>query len=171
MESENIKDWLAGEPPITEEKDGALYVPIWQVEADLNELCENNWSRHNHKYSLHTDHDGDVWVATSVITEVNYGELRRLLICSSYIRAAEYPDSKNILQTGIAEATKAGVKVLGNRFGYALNDRTVLKEKPAKQRIKPKPDAQILKAYNKALIEKDSQTISRLTTIYDINTG
>jgi hypothetical protein len=171
---ENTQEWLNSDPPIIEEKDGALFVPGWAVEADLNLLCEYNWNRHNHKYSFHVDHNGDEWVATSVLLELHYFisgiTVKRILAGSSFIKIADYPESKNILQTGITEATKAGTKVLGNRFGYSLNNRTVIKEKQKKERVKSAPDPQIMKAYLKAVHEKDEATIKRLTTIYDIKT-
>lgn len=164
---ENYQAWLNENPPITEEKDGALFIPIWAVEGDLLSLCGHNWSRYDHKYSFYNDHNGDLWLATSIITEVNYEEIKRTLACSSFIRQLDYPDGKNFLQTGISEATKAGVKVLGPRFGYSLNDRSVPKKK-TKERVKAAPDNQIMKAYRKAVYDQDEKTIKRLTTIYDI---
>lgn len=170
---ENIKEWLDTEPAITEQnEDGSLYVPIWAIESDLNELCKTKdgvyeWSRHNHKWLVHVDHNGEEWLATSILVELNYEGIKRLLSGSSFISPSQYPDSKNFLQTGISEATKAATKVLGNRFGYSLNDRTVIK-KTSKERKKAKPDEQILKAYHKAKSDGDSETISRLSNVYDI---
>ena len=170
---ENIKEWLNS--PVPEEelesKDsapGIVYQPIWVIEKLLNELSDKNWDRVDHKYSFHTDNAGTQWLATSHLLKVNVGGVERTLLCSSFINPLEYGETSNLLQTGIAEATKAGVKVLGTRFGFALNNRTVLKEKKTKIKSKVVPDAKILASYHKAVAEKDEGTIAKLIGIYDI---
>lgn len=169
----DIIEWLSVEPDPKSEleynEDGSAYIPIWKIEDYLDKLCEGKWSRPGHKYSFHTILSTE-WLATSHDLEVNYAGMKRILLCSSFINTLDYSDSKNILQAGVAEATKAGCKVLGARFGKNLNDRNILKPKIVKERAKAKPDDSILKAYWAAFNKNDMSTMKRLTTIYDIKT-
>lgn len=169
---ENYKEWLNEEVPDFEldEKDGALFIPIWVVESLLDELSGCNWNRYEHKYSLHPDSNGVEWLATSHLLDVFYGDGKRTLLCSSFINPQQYPDAKNLLQTGIAEATKAGVKVLGVRFGKSLNERTTFKKKKAKVPIKRTPDKKVLQAYADAIQREDEETISKIESMYNIKT-
>lgn len=156
---------------IEENADKSQYIPIWQVERDLNYLSDSNWSRFDHKYSFHADHEGTEWLATSHLLKISYGGMERILVCSSFINPNEYGIS-NILQTGVAEATKAGVKVLGKRFGIELNERTAPKKTaPAKEKKKAAPDKTIMAAYTKAIMENDTVKIEQLLSIYDIKIG
>jgi peroxiredoxin len=91
-----------------------------------------------------------------------------VLICSSFINPKEYPDNTNLLQTGIAEATKAGVKVLGVRFGKSLNARTVFKKRNLKAAVKRNPDNKVLQAYHAAKSKDDFDTINRIEEMYNI---
>lgn len=167
-------DFLSSDPINLEQNDdGSSYIPIWQVENDLNDLCKCNWGRFEHKYSFHANHSGEEWLSTSHLLEVNYSGMKRILLCSSLINPKEYPGNSNLLQTGIAEATKAGVKVLGKRFGKELNDRVISKAatKPnRKPPIKARPDNTVMSAYIKAVSEKDTKKIEQLLARYDIKT-
>lgn len=164
-------DFLATDPiNIEKNDDGSEYIPIWQVENDLDTLCGKNWSRYDHKYSLHTDHSGYEWLATSLLLEINVVGVKRILVCSSFISAEHYAGNTNLLQTGVAEATKAGVKVLGKRFGKELNDRFVPNVKKIKPPIKARPDSAVINAYHKAIFEKDTAKIEQLLSRYDIKT-
>ena len=165
-----IAEFLSSEPINVEQNDnGSLFIPIWQVEKDLDAFTENNWSRFNHRYSFQTDHTGVEWVVTSHELEIYYGGLKRILLCSSIINPQEYIGNSNIIHTGISEATKAGVKVLGKRFGSELNDRVAPKKKK-KEPIKARPDATVMKAYVKACMDNDKGKINQLLSRYDIKT-
>lgn len=166
---ENIQDWLKQPVPIAEiEKndDGSEFQPIWVIESLLDELCNYNWSRHSHRYSLHETHN-NWWLATSIVTELKYNGIRRNLVCGSFINMNDYPGNSNMLQTGIAEATKAGVKVLGSRFGYSLNNRTssVKLKKP----VKMSPDKKIRLDYANAVNAGDTEKINMYESIYDFH--
>lgn len=171
---ENLQEWLNSPVPETEleHKDSSpdiVYQPIWVIEKLLDEMTQNNWSRTDHKYSFHSDKEGVEWLATShTLNFCNDAGEQRVLLCSSFINPMEYQETSNLLHTGIAEATKAGVKVLGDRFGKSLNSRTILKEKKTPVKSKAVPDARILKAYHKAITDNDQETIDRLVKIYDI---
>jgi hypothetical protein len=167
-----MKEFIESDPQGLEKNDdGSEYIPIWQVENDLDHLCGNNWSRHSHKYSFHVGHSGEEWLSTSHLLEVNYSGMKRVLLCSSIITLQEYPFNSNLVQTGIAEATKAGVKVIGRRFGKELNDRTISKEKKKKDPIKARPDKSVMNAYMKAVADKDTSKIDQLLSRYDIKIG
>jgi hypothetical protein len=170
-----IQDWLNQPVPDeeiswTEDAQPAAYQPIWVIEFLLNQLSENTWERYDHKYSFHTDREGFEWLATSHLLKVQLGktEVSRVLVCSSFIRLIDYGGNSNILQTGIAEATKAGCKVLGCRFGNTLNNRAEIKVKSVKERVKPKPDAKILMQYNQAKEFKQTDIINKIEEIYDV---
>lgn len=166
-----IPEFLNSDPEnIEQNDDGSVYIPIWQVENDLNYISHGKWGRFSHKYSFHIDHNGVEWLATSHELDVNYNGVKRILLCSSFISPLDYKETKNFIHTGIAEATKAGVKVLGKRFGRELNERTVLKPKTKKEPIKARPDNKVMAAYLKAVAEKDTPTIERLLKRYDIKT-
>lgn len=166
-----LTDFFNSEPENLEQNDdGSVYIPIWQVENDLNHVTHSQWGRFNHKYSFHVDINGIEWLATSHELEVNYAGTKRILLCSSFISPLDYKGTKNFIHTGIAEATKAGVKVLGKRFGRELNERTALKVKIKKEPIKARPDSKVMTAYLKAVAEKDVQTTERLLNRYDIKT-
>lgn len=164
---EEMLQFLQKDPVnIEENNDKSQYIPIWQVERDLDYLSNGNWSRFDHKYSFHADHEGTEWLATSHLLKISYVGMERILVCSSFINPNEYGIS-NILQTGIAEATKAGVKVLGKRFGIELNERTMPK-KPPKVKRKATPDKAIMSAYTKAIMDNDTEKQAQLLEIYDI---
>lgn len=166
-----IPQFFASDPQNLEQNDdGSSYIPIWQVEKDLNEVTEGNWSRYDHKYSFHPDKEGNEWLSTSHLLEVNYSGMKRILLCSSLINPMEYPGNSNLLQTGIAEATKAGVKVLGKRFGSELNERVLPKQKKKKEPIKARPDKAIMTAYTNAIMQNDTAKIEQLLSRYDIKT-
>jgi isopropylmalate/homocitrate/citramalate synthase len=167
-----VQEFLNKEPVNVEENaDKSQYIPIWQVERDLDMITMCNWSRYDHKYSFHADNEGTEWLATSHLLRLNYGIVERILVCSSFINPTEYGIT-NILQTGIAEATKAGVKVLGKRFGIELNDRTVPKgTAKVRKQHKAKPDKSIMDAYLKAVMENDTLKQAQLLAIYDIKTS
>lgn len=170
----DIIEFLAYEPdPKTDleyNDDGSAYIPIWKVETWLDELTAGTWGRSNHKYSIHPGHSNE-WLATSHELKLSYAGVDRILLCSSFIDPIQYPGARNLLQTGIAEATKAGVKILGSRFGKNLNDRTIIKAKTTKERIRKKPDATVMKAYMAAFGKQDMETMKRLVEVYDINTS
>lgn len=176
-----ITKWLDEHPTIAmleqNEKDGSDYIPIWMIETLLNEYSNLMvtdmtdtvlpWSRYNHKYAFH-EVAGFEWLSTSLELKVG----NRILLCGSMIKLLDYPDNSNWIATGIAEATKAGVKVLGNKFGKSLNARTVLKNKNGTQQKtshKMKPDAEIRKKHLQAIIAKDEVTIMKLEAAYDLN--
>ncbi len=167
---ENIQEWL--QLPVPKEEielndDGSEFQPIWVIEKLLDELCNYNWSRHSHRYSLH-EIGNSFWLATSIITEIKYnlppGTVRRNLACSSFLDLSQYTNNSNILQTGIAEATKAGVKVLGSRFGYSLNQRTA---KKIREKTKMPPDKKIKEQYARYVSEKNESKVKLLESIYD----
>ncbi len=176
MTIDEIQKWL--KEPVPEEEIELLdetdsksaYQPIWVIETLLDRLTSNNWNRLNHKYSFHPDSMGVEWLATSHEIELFYEGTRRVLICSSFINPNQYLDTRNLLQTGIAEATKAGVKILGSRFGKGLNDRMVLKTKPKRTKVKVTPDAKVMQAYINAVALQDKETIEKLLSHYDIKT-
>jgi hypothetical protein len=165
----NIPDWLKLPVPPEEielNDDGSEFQPIWVIESLLDELCNSNWSRHSHRYSFHEMYN-TFWLATSIVTEVKYTGTRRNLACSSYINLLDYSGNSNILQTGIAEATKAGVKILGSRFGYSLNKRTTSPKKRAA--VKMPPDKKIRLAYAEAVSHQEQDKIKMLESIYDFS--
>lgn len=166
-----IPEFLTKDPENLEQNDdGSVYIPIWQVEKDLDTISDGRWSRKNHKYSFHPISDASRILATSHELIIQYGGVERILLCSSLIDPVDYPGVKNLLQTGIAEATKAGVKILGKRFGGELNDRTVPKKVKNKLPVKVKPDKAVLTAYTKAVMDNDTKKIEQLLTRYDIKT-
>lgn len=168
MTEHEIAVWLNEEPTEIEWTDDlkpAAYIPIWAVENYLDILSDSSWERYDHKY-VWREMFNTTMLSTSHLLKVR----NRVLLCSSIIDPAKYQDSGNLLQTGIAEATKAGVKVLGRKFGRFLNERNVLKPKPDRVKRKAAPDAQIMKAYLKAMHDNDIKTIERLVGIYDIKT-
>lgn len=174
--TDDINVWLDSEVPETDielldDKDTmSAYIPIWIIESLLDYLSFNKWDRRNHKYSFHPDHSGGEWLATSIELEITYAGMTRTLICSSFINTSSYPENKNILQTGIAEATKSGVKILGRRFGKCLNERAVMKKKVARVAIKVKPDSKVMATYLNAIQNKDTEKIATILKIYDIKT-
>lgn len=125
----NISEWLIAPPPeeeITKDKIKGEYLDITVVERLLDDYCKAMsccWSRKTHHYSFHTI-GGEAWLATSLEIHFNHRDAH-VILCGSFIRLADYPYNRNMVQTGISEATKAGVKILGNRFGKSLNDRGV----------------------------------------------
>lgn len=168
---QKFDDFFNSDPLVIEQNDdGSLYIPIWQVEKDLDFISNSNWSRAKHQYAFHADHSGEEWLSTSCEVMLTYSGMERILLCSSIISPKQYPMNQNILQTGIAEATKAGVKILGRRFGNELNARNIPKTKKVKDPIKSRPDNKVMSAYLKAIAEKDETTIERLLKRYDIKT-
>lgn len=166
MTEQEIAVWLNEEPTEIEWTDDlkpAAYIPIWAVENYLDILSDSSWERYDHKF-VWREMFNTIMLSTSHLLKVR----NRVLLCSSIIDPAQYNGSGNLLHTGIAEATKAGVKVLGRKFGRFLNERDILKEKPVRVKRKAAPDAQIMKAYLNAIKEKDTKTVERLTDIYDI---
>lgn len=176
MTLSEIEKWLKEQVPeeeielLDDTDPKSAYMPIWVIETLLDRLTMGNWNRLNHKYSFHPDTMGVEWLATSHELELLYDGVRRVLICTSFINPNQFLDTRNLMQTGIAEATKAGVKVLGSRFGKGLNDRMVLKTKPKRQKIKVTPDAKVMKAYMEAVAENDTEKINNLLSHYDIKT-
>jgi len=167
--TQSIQDWLNEMPPESEIewKEGiddkgntvsVAYQPIWVIEDLLNSYCKkmerDHWDRSKHHYSF-VEIGNFVYLATSHEILI----LGRSILCSSCIKISDYPNNTNYLQTGIAEATKAGVKVLGNRFGASLNDRKALKSNnvpdgngsTANIRPKATPDADVRKHYAEAI--------------------
>jgi hypothetical protein len=152
--------------------DGTAYIPIWAVENDLDTLTGYDWSRNHHHYSFDTDSTGLNWLSTSLELHIAYMGRSKTLLCGSRICISSYQDNSNLIQTGIAEATKAGVKVLGIRFGKELNERTVLKTSAPKKKvpIKRKPDAKVMKVYTEAVMKNNVTEQERLLSMYDIKT-
>jgi hypothetical protein len=175
----DIKAWLDEHPTpdmIEQNPDGSDYLPIWVVENLLEELYENKateWDRKNHQYMVH-EINGFLYLSTSFELFLKNGihpEFNRTILCGSMIKLLDYPDNSNWIATGIAEATKAGVKVLGNKFGKSLNARTVLKNKNGSDKKRNtellKPDKEIRLQHGRALLENDTDAIQKLEKIYD----
>lgn len=156
------------ESEIEKNEDGSLFIPIRIIEELLDSVSEKTWDRVNHKYSFHIDAAGDQSLATSFELKLIAFGGERTLLCSSFIRLKDYENNSNILQTGIAEATKAGVKVLGKRFGKDLNHS--IQNKKEKVPIKRKPDAKVMSAYMNAIMNNHNEEITRLLSMYDIKT-
>jgi hypothetical protein len=168
----NVSLFLDAEVPQEEIEtiNGAQYQPIWVIENLLDELTSATWNRCNHKFEVKEFGD-DVHILTSIEVHVNYGGYSRVLIGGSSISGKDYPDNPNPAQVGIAEATKAAVKVLGRRFGRYLNDRDVNKEtgkRTEKKAVKIFADVGIMLEYTRAIQENDIEKINNLQAAYDL---
>ena len=181
-------EWLDSAVPDDEisEKDGGLFQDIRVIESLLDAYTGKNWNRLKHQYSFHLtpsispDDPGQYLLATScelIIPGVDHGDRDRVILCTSCIDVAQYPNQPNILMTGLSEATKAGVKVLGRRFGKDLNEergagrRESTSDNGRKRApVKMKPDAKIMKEYLNAVSTGNKEKVSKLKEIYDIKT-
>lgn len=172
--------WLDTEVPADEisEKEGGLFQDIRVVENLLDAYTSKSWGRKNHNYEFHTitvDGHTETYLSTSI--EIHLGcEDGRVLIGGSMLKLTDYAENPNIVMTGVSEATKAAVKVLGRRFGKDLNEESGAGRRPETNRkttvkrapVLMKPDKKIMNEYLQAVCAGDKQKIEKMKSIYDI---
>lgn len=174
----SIEWWLQQSVPDEEisTKDGGLFQDIRVIESLLDAYTCRKWSRANHRYEFH---EGALSTSFELILPDEDDTRRtRVILCASLIDLADYDGNPNLLMTGISEATKAGVKILGRRFGKDLNeergvgrkiDNTIAAPKKKREAVKMMPDAKIKKELAMAVASGNRDKVAKLKDMYDFD--
>jgi hypothetical protein len=170
-----ITEWLQ-ESPAPEEialnAEGNQFIPIGIIENKLRQLCGQWWNTKNFSFSLF-QHSTTVMVSASIEVELSFDNTNKTLVGAVTFTDFEYGSNLDWAATAKSEAIKNAVKGLGPQFGANLNGRADIKQgskNNGKEALKLKPDIKIIKRYNDAIIEKNTEEITRLISMYDIKT-
>lgn len=153
--------------------DGALYIPIGQLENNLDELL---WSTKNFQHQIYKDGYANLCVAASLELEICYLTTEKKMIKRTFVGACNFALSylepnTHFLATAKSECIKNAASDIGKYFGRGLNDNLVPSSKNSEKKVvKSKPDSKITKQFAEAVAAGDEATIIMLSNIYEIKT-
>ena len=112
---------LQDEPPLVKklESNGAEYIPIGQIETDLDEYTDGNWGTSNFRFQMLKN--GSYWFADASVELLITGR-------PSMVGAVTFPissrdENMDYSGTALSFCIANAAKKLGIRFGRGLNGR------------------------------------------------
>ncbi len=151
--------------------DGALYIPIGQLESMLDDL---SWSTKNFQHLIYKDGYANLCVAASLELEISYFDQTNDIFKRTFVGACNFALSTlepntHFLATAKSECIKNAASDIGKYFGRGLNDNLVpSSKKPDKKVVKAKPDSKIMKQFADAIAKGDEATQIMLSNMYEI---
>jgi hypothetical protein len=117
---ENINEWLKSSPPLVKELDNkAQYIPIGQIENDLDEYTGCNWGTSDFLFQIVKT--GSYWFADASVMLETPG--RPPMIGAVTFPINNRDDNMDYSGTALSFCIANAAKKLGIRFGRALNGR------------------------------------------------
>lgn len=171
-----VREFINELPPITADIGEAKYIPIEQLENQLDLL---EYSTRNFQYQVIKDGYANLVVMAALEVWIKYIDDFDRVLERSFVGGCNFPimaiaPNQHFIATAKSECVKNAASDIGKFFGRALNKSI---EPPdtrgsiiVKKTVKSKPDAKIMQQFTDAILRKDEDTIAMLSNIYEIKT-
>jgi hypothetical protein len=176
ISEKQTKEYFASPPPLTADIGEAKYIPIDQLENQLDLL---EYSTRNFQYQVIKDGYANLVVMASLEVWIMYQLENGEIIHRSFVGGCNFPlmsiaPNQHFIATAKSECMKNAASDISQFYGRGLNKSI---EPPdtkgtmiAKKVVKSKPDAKILQQFANAIQAGDEATIIMLSNIYEIKT-
>lgn len=170
------KEMFCKEPPITADIGEAKYIPIEQLENQLDAL---EYSTRNFQYQVIKDGYANLVVMASIEVCIMYTlHEQSEIIHRSFVGGCNFPllaiaPNQHFIATAKSECMKNAASDIAKYFGRSLNahletpDTTPIIPNKSK---KLRPDDKILKQFEDAIGRGDESAITMIQNIYEIKT-
>jgi len=171
-----VKELFCQSPPVTAEIGDAKYIPIEQLENQLDAL---EYSTRNFQYQVIKDGYANLLVMASLEVWIMYKlQNTEEIISRSFVGGCNFPllsiaPNQHFIATAKSECVKNAASDIAKYFGRGLNEHL---ETPETNPVIPKkskklrPDDKILKQFSEAKERGDEAAIIMLENMYDIKT-
>lgn len=169
-----VKELFCQEPPVTELIGEAKYIPIEQLENQLDAL---EYSTRNFQYQVIKDGYANLLVMASIEVWIMYKlQNTEEIINRSFVGGCNFPllsiaPNQHFIATAKSECMKNAASDIATYFGRNLNKHLETPEYTAaipKKSKKLNPDDKILKQFKDAKERGDEAAIIMMENMYDI---